>query len=60
MQKKPANGGMPANENNMISKDNDKIGWFFDKPDKSSMVSKYSSFRLSINRQLKNAKFITK
>jgi hypothetical protein len=32
---------MPANEKSITSNDKDKIGWFFDSPDKSSIVSKY-------------------
>ena len=28
---------MPARENNTIRNENDNIGWFLDKPDKSSI-----------------------
>ena len=35
LPKKPAIGGMPANENKIINKDSDNNGWFLDKPDKS-------------------------
>ena len=38
--KKPASGGMPANENKMTNNESDSKGWFFDNPDKSSISSK--------------------
>ena len=40
--------------------ENDNIGWFLDRPDKSSIFSKYFSSLLNIKRQAKNAKFINK
>ena len=39
LAKKPASGGMPASENNIISNENDNNGWFLERPDKSSMLS---------------------
>jgi hypothetical protein len=35
LAKKPASGGIPANENNNKSRQIEIIGWFFDKPDRS-------------------------
>ena len=60
LAKKPANGGIPAKENNKINNDKDIIGWFFDKHDKSSKLSKNWLFLFIANKQQKTPKFIIK
>ena len=46
--------------NKTIKKEKDSTGWCLDKPDKSSIFSKYLSSLLSIKIHAKNARFINR
>ena len=51
---------MPAKENNTIKMKMTILDDFLDKPDKSSIFSKYFSSLLQHKKRSKNAKFINK